>query len=581
MTNAIHVPRKRAPSCADDYFLHHSTYIPAPPHVLRIQNKLESAFPEQLRLLSAQISQTEALLIALTEQREALLLEYGAYQASLSTMRRLPTEILSGIFQLVVDDTCNGRNRFGEKQIVLMEVCKRWKWIVEASPLLWSRINISTVRSSGSATRYNSKALDRLFAYTRDLPIESITVDDPFDILPDSIWQTIFSSAHITRWKSAEVVMDSKKAGYLMNQGPSATQFPFLKHLSLKFVRFGLDIATPASDAPLDLFTSAPSLTSVSVTDHAGCTLAHPLALPYSQLTRLSCAGRFVPPFGTDLSCVKDFEWALDAPSSSLPLLLPPTTPTAVFPAPAAAPGVATPTQGLVGQALDIARPTPSVLNTYRLGKGLERLVIGKYDWEDILGLLTRSSETGNDDDTLDNPMSSLPSPVSTHTHTSTMTLRTLILSHAWITHPTNLSTLFALLDSVPDIQELGLTLDYRSQFDDEGIWGYLGAEGLAATTKLTKLRKLRIEFDGNTIRVPQGCFGGPFIQMVKGRVGAMGRDKDDEDKGVVTALEKLNIRNVPTSGWSEENPEVAVVIRELRELAKVWGLEVGVEVRQ
>ncbi|KAF5361282.1 hypothetical protein D9758_010324 [Tetrapyrgos nigripes] len=303
----------------------------------------------------------------------------------------LPPELLLSIFQLTIDIT-TAKPRpsptqpplslpepFGQPQLCLILVCQRWKNIVEGSPGLWRDVVICTTTMGADAStfgesqgvrRWNPQALDRLLSrsissssssFTRlgfptfpnpMLPI-NITINDPFNRLPSSIWQVIFMREHVKRWRRVEVVMDSERIGLFSARSPSQgcsvqrrrgmeIEMPFLECLKLKFVHFGgynfyLDSGSDRNNLDLELFANAPRLRHVSIIDNAGCTLGNPATqaddisitttatttttpttapttddnhtetqargftfiLPWNQLEKLECGGRFIPPVPT------------------------------------------------------------------------------------------------------------------------------------------------------------------------------------------------------------------------------------------------------------------------------------------
>ncbi|KAJ7491746.1 hypothetical protein B0H11DRAFT_1718714, partial [Mycena galericulata] len=100
-------------------------------------------YDDEILRLCAQLSTLES-------DRAALQAYHIAYRIILAPIRRLPTEVVAGIFVLCADSFCPLRiadyqiSRLGPRApFILSEVCSRWHDMVAGKPLLWNIIELN------------------------------------------------------------------------------------------------------------------------------------------------------------------------------------------------------------------------------------------------------------------------------------------------------------------------------------------------------------------------------------------------------------------------------------------------------
>ncbi|KIY68916.1 hypothetical protein CYLTODRAFT_443067 [Cylindrobasidium torrendii FP15055 ss-10] len=133
-------------------------------------------------------------------QRDALLALSQRCKSFIPAIRALPADTLCSIFQLCVDDA---ENRAFRAAHTLASVCRQWRSLALASPLLWARIFVKSTPTVQKTTSLRPggddwQVLDMLVKRTLGVPL-SIDIDFTSDISLASV-ATVGQSA--SRWRA-------------------------------------------------------------------------------------------------------------------------------------------------------------------------------------------------------------------------------------------------------------------------------------------------------------------------------------------------------------------------------------------
>ncbi|KAJ7763666.1 hypothetical protein DFH07DRAFT_1059309 [Mycena maculata] len=225
----------------------------------------------QRTVLDAQIDSAALLPSqeALIKERDALDCQISEYQACLSIIRHIPTEILSLIFAFAVDIP---RDSSSHKQIIwtISHVCARWRTITLSQPALWAVVNIdlsgmgdrSRFRLGTQLRRSGKSPLNITFSCIP--PGEPCEEADLLNMLVD----------HCLRWNT--FALSYYREGLHWNIQSIRGRLPVLRELAISEEQRN-DIR------PLDYFQVAPQLRHASVL--MGASLKT-VKLPFPQLLR-------------------------------------------------------------------------------------------------------------------------------------------------------------------------------------------------------------------------------------------------------------------------------------------------------
>ncbi|KAE9395843.1 hypothetical protein BT96DRAFT_776240, partial [Gymnopus androsaceus JB14] len=111
-----------------------SNYAPAKEEVDQILD-ICSESADDLERLNAQIMRLQASLQSITAKRDGIQAKLDVYRVALSPLRRMPTEVLQGIFHLTIDPFPVLSS--SEGPLLLGRVCSRWRSISASTPELW------------------------------------------------------------------------------------------------------------------------------------------------------------------------------------------------------------------------------------------------------------------------------------------------------------------------------------------------------------------------------------------------------------------------------------------------------------
>jgi len=208
----------------------------------------------------------------------------NARKPILSTLRHLPHEMLSYIFTLCLDPI---RNRPWHRShwhsipsFTLSQVCRRWRAVALETPILWSLlVDVQLKPKLGSKLGYSYiKFLETLLRRSKNLDLW-IYIHVPFHEL-DTHRVIAPLVRHSGRWRVVT-----------FETSPSiVAAFRGIQHRLPRLRSLSLDLSRGDEATSLKLFSDAPSLTEVTISD-----LNPQLELPWGQLKSFNEQTKTVP----------------------------------------------------------------------------------------------------------------------------------------------------------------------------------------------------------------------------------------------------------------------------------------------
>ncbi|KAK6971949.1 hypothetical protein R3P38DRAFT_2669502 [Favolaschia claudopus] len=212
------------------------------------------------------------------------------YTKTLSTIRRLPAEILCEIFAWVLRRTCLlGDKSSQHPPWKLGHICRRWRAVAVDYPSLWSTITVYFPTSTLKAQPASSQAIATQLSRTRETPLDvTLDCDNAGCIADPDVGKSItMICSHSHRWRSLEVHANAKLADILFRRMADIQgKLPMLRTLNLS-------VGTSLAGVMGDIFLSAPSLNEVAL--HEG-EHSFPIQLPqipWRQITQFR-GGRYI-----------------------------------------------------------------------------------------------------------------------------------------------------------------------------------------------------------------------------------------------------------------------------------------------
>ncbi|KAJ7117473.1 hypothetical protein C8R44DRAFT_854355 [Mycena epipterygia] len=241
---------------------------PLDSEILSIQNVIAKQRAQKTRL-DARIFGLEASLKKLMADRDMLEDEIWDHEGTLSPLRRMPTELLSSIFDL----TCPSEPREDPAPWIVGQVCRHWRAIISSQPSLWASIVLDfderAVRRT--ATEYR---LEIHLQRSGNLPLDIMfSCCDTYSGYTDQELGLLnILAKHCARWRKISI---SGPFSLYSELACIRGHLPFLQDLTI--------ISTPIGDAErsTDVFELAPNLQLAAIDmDRKSATVT----LPFSQL---------------------------------------------------------------------------------------------------------------------------------------------------------------------------------------------------------------------------------------------------------------------------------------------------------
>ncbi|KAJ7661356.1 hypothetical protein DFH06DRAFT_373249 [Mycena polygramma] len=233
---------------------------------------------ERLDTLKTQVRDLEAALAELVQRRDEAAEHLREHRAILHPLRRAPPELICEIFALAVDtpDDSGNDGGFGyDPPWYLGQICRSWRLWALAYPRLWSHITVPSSPASSLART----AFENLLLRSSNVPLnvcwkvlgDKSTVDDKSADL---------ALAHCRRWITLRIDLSMSTAADTPNLDwlhPLKGCLPSLRRLDV--LCFGDTVDIP------DVFSVAPSLRQVLLTDWALAYYSPDMQFPWDQIT--------------------------------------------------------------------------------------------------------------------------------------------------------------------------------------------------------------------------------------------------------------------------------------------------------
>ncbi|KAJ8076657.1 hypothetical protein AAF712_000293 [Marasmius tenuissimus] len=243
---------------------------------------------EELKKCEMELNRLNAAIIGVQSRRAGIQREMESYQALLSPVQKMPTEILTEIFMLCARDIENS-DGMGDIMMISM-VCGRWRELAFSVPALWSHIDMSIGHSPKDdghyhrLRRYVETFLERSrnSQLTLNLAWEAVhSFDSDMSVDEESV-ASIFGAL---RMNSDRVRVFYFNVLAFIRYEPILrrlmTSYSSLEHLDFSFFYCGEDEEL----ADISFFDSATALRSFSYRSHVGWKMkSH---FPWHQLHRL------------------------------------------------------------------------------------------------------------------------------------------------------------------------------------------------------------------------------------------------------------------------------------------------------
>ncbi|KAJ7625622.1 hypothetical protein FB45DRAFT_69661 [Roridomyces roridus] len=238
--------------------------------ILAIRSFLRHARARKSRL-DEKIASLEATLNDLYSERDALDKEIRNHTAALSPIRRMPNEILSLVFSLVLANDAELHYLVDSAPWTLSAVCARWR-SVALSPIFWTKI-------SNWERRFSLEKLAIFLSRSGSSPLRIYFYSDNEELMSEIETTTLeLLLQHCERWELLSINGSTEIYSIVESFGP---RFSMLRTLEFDVYY------TNERPAPYELsvFSHAPKLETVSV--NVGC-WPYPiiLDLPWHQLSR-------------------------------------------------------------------------------------------------------------------------------------------------------------------------------------------------------------------------------------------------------------------------------------------------------
>ncbi|KAJ7471087.1 hypothetical protein FB451DRAFT_1135382, partial [Mycena latifolia] len=243
---------------------------------------------DELARFDVKITKLQEQLDDLRSQRAAFQSHYDDFHGLLSSIRRLPSEILVDIFRFCwnvepptdIDDESpllSLQRLANAPLLVVSQVCARWHSVVLGTPSLWGRIEVDSVLWSDTiggetAMRLLQFALERGANHPITLTVTSTARESVHGPALELL------ARHSARWRSATIIAPFADLRHLSSLKGNLSQLESLD----------IHCWESPSNATFDMFQVAPSLRSLEFTGNIN---NFPVFsnFPFEQLNDLEC----------------------------------------------------------------------------------------------------------------------------------------------------------------------------------------------------------------------------------------------------------------------------------------------------
>jgi hypothetical protein len=239
--------------------------------------RMVAGYTEELAMLDHEIAGIIKLVADLEKARQALREHVTQCKTALSPIRRLPTEVLAEILQVVPEKSYNDNGVIiaRESPVPLAHICSLWRSTTFSIPHIWSFIDVTLINSGKKHLTRRREAIQLHLSLSKGAPL-SIALNCKTEKAAQSFVHALVP--YFPRCQFLYVDLPVPTLTYL-NQ--YAGSFSDLRGITFHGHIEPFDIDESQA---CDAFSKAPALTMASIWgfyhwDH--------LFLPWSQLTRL------------------------------------------------------------------------------------------------------------------------------------------------------------------------------------------------------------------------------------------------------------------------------------------------------
>ena len=197
----------------------YTNYTPLHPEIEQIHRVIAGPL-EDISRLDGKISRLQAIIGELFREREALSSFVDAHRALLSTIRRLPPELLQKIFTHCLVADRNRVDAFKSRKkapILLGHVCSSWRRLAMSTPELWSSLRVivpdlQSLKAYGTDTlSQHGKLVERWLELSGHHPLSISFSCRPVenmqevDLAAASLFQILIAFSQ--RWKNLDLCL--------------------------------------------------------------------------------------------------------------------------------------------------------------------------------------------------------------------------------------------------------------------------------------------------------------------------------------------------------------------------------------
>ncbi|KAJ7044955.1 hypothetical protein C8F04DRAFT_1067155 [Mycena alexandri] len=198
----------------------------------------------------------------LVQRRDRAAEHVRQHRAILSPVRRLPPELLCEIFELSSNDKGPSWH--------VGHICRSWRHTALSYPPLWSSIAISSTLSLETMTSIQTQLLR-----SANVPLDIYWGSDRIDHDTHSSWSDVVLP-YSRRWRTLHIHNHRSRVGGLDWLRPVKGRLDQLKELTIT--------SCNGTDMP-DVFTTAPNLRRVFLTDAKFSYTSQPISITWGQIT--------------------------------------------------------------------------------------------------------------------------------------------------------------------------------------------------------------------------------------------------------------------------------------------------------
>ncbi|KAJ7123246.1 hypothetical protein C8R43DRAFT_43319 [Mycena crocata] len=238
----------------------------------------------QLGVLEAQISSISAALDQLRKRRDALAEVTHQYRGAISVVRRVPAELVCEIFAFTMQDVLHTDVNSippsyepTQSPWSLASICASWRRAALGYPMLWRFISLSPRWIENRHTHPSCSELKTQLIRSGDAPLQVVIHWLGFPAYPRLLELLL---PHCNRWNTLHIYIHDHHKSLLDGIQAAQGHLNLLQKLHLVISHF------PDEPEEVDIFSSAPRLREVCLTDTNYVARSFPFALPWGQIIR-------------------------------------------------------------------------------------------------------------------------------------------------------------------------------------------------------------------------------------------------------------------------------------------------------